>query len=312
MNLEEIKIKIAESFKASTDDGSVGRISYSQYSKYAKCPRSWELAYKLNLRTKDPSIHTLFGTSFHETLQEYLGLYLNSTTDDFKRYDYKDRLKTYMVENYTKDISDTEHYTTPEELNEFWEDGNNIMNELIPNIYTYFDNKRYDLLGIEVPIYRKATELDFDVNMLAYVDIVLYDKIMSNIVLIDIKTSFKGWNKHMRNDMLKQSQLLFYKYYFSKQYGVPYENINVKFLIVTRKLEYGDSRISMFTIPETPNDVDNSLKNLTDFVENSFEKDGSYKENVVYHAISGDRNKNCKYCEFKDREDLCPKKSRIK
>jgi hypothetical protein len=312
MNIEEIKTRIVESYKISVDSGSVGRISYSQYSKYAKCPRSWELAYKENLRTRDPSIHTLFGTSFHETLQEYLGLYMNNSTTTSTGYDYKNRLKTFMVENYTKDVSGIEHFTTPEELNDFWEDGVNIMDELIPNIYSYYDKKRYDLLGVEVPLYMKATELDFDVNMLAYVDIVLYDKLTSSIVLVDIKTSFKGWNKYMRNDVLKQSQLLFYKYYFSKQYGVPYESINVKFMIVTRKLEYGTSRIAMCSIPETANDVDNSLKNLTDFVENSFEKDGSYKENIIYHAISGDRNKNCKYCEFKDREDLCPKKSRIK
>ena len=52
MNIEEIKTRILESYKTSVDSGSVGRISYSQYSKYAKCPRSWELAYKENLRTR--------------------------------------------------------------------------------------------------------------------------------------------------------------------------------------------------------------------------------------------------------------------
>jgi len=309
MNLQEIKDRIEESYKKTVDSGSVGRISYSQYSKYAKCPKSWELAYKENLRTKDPSIHALFGTSFHETLQEYLGLYMSET---HKNYDYKDRLKTYMINNYTKDTSDISHYSNPEELNEFWEDGVTIMDELVPNMYTYFDNKRYQLLGVEVPLYLKAIDLDYDVNMLAYVDIVLYDIVMSSIILVDIKTSVNGWNKHMRSNELKQSQLLFYKYYFSKQYGVPYDSINVKFMIVTRKLEYGTSRISMCTIPETQDNIDNSIKNLTEFIENSFEKDGSYKQNVTYHAISGDRNKNCKYCEFKDREDLCPKKSRIK
>lgn len=309
MNLQEIKSRIEESYKKTVDSDSVGRISYSQYSKYAKCPKSWELAYKENLRTKDPSIHTLFGTSFHETLQEYLGLYMNGT---HKNYDYKDKLKTYMINNYTKDTIDTPHYSNPEELNEFLEDGVTIMDELVPNMYSYFDNKRYQLLGVEVPLYVKAIDLDYDINMLAYVDIVLYDVIMSSIVLVDIKTSVNGWNKHMRSNELKQSQLLFYKYYFSKQYGVSYTNINVKFMIVTRKLEYGNSRISMCTIPETQDSIDNSIKNLTEFIENSFEKDGSYKQNVIHYAISGDRNKNCKYCEFKDREDLCPKKSRIK
>jgi hypothetical protein len=48
------------------------RVSYSQYSMYQKCPKQWELAYIKGLRTFSQSIHTLFGTAFHETLQNYL------------------------------------------------------------------------------------------------------------------------------------------------------------------------------------------------------------------------------------------------
>jgi hypothetical protein len=312
MNIESVKNKIQESFNVVVNSETGGRISYSQFSKYAKCPKSWELAYLKNLRTKDPSIHTVFGTAFHETFQDYLKVYYNKLDNSFKNYKYKDRLKEFIIENYKKDVKDIEHFSTPEELNEFWTDGNVIFEELLPNIGSYFDNNRYDLLGIEVPLYTDASEIDYDVKMLAYIDIVLYDKVMNTVVLVDIKTSFKGWNKYMRNDKLKQAQLLFYKYYFSKQYNVGYENINVKFLIVTRKLDYGDSRVSLFSIAESKEEIENSILELTNFVENCFETDGSYKQNQIYYAVSGDRNKNCKFCEFKDRENLCPKKGRLK
>ena len=48
------------------------KISYSQFSMYSQCPKHWELAYAKNLRTYSQSIHTIFGTAMHETLQHYL------------------------------------------------------------------------------------------------------------------------------------------------------------------------------------------------------------------------------------------------
>ena len=48
------------------------KISYSQYAMYSTCPKHWELAYVKDLRTFSQSIHTIFGTAFHETLQNYL------------------------------------------------------------------------------------------------------------------------------------------------------------------------------------------------------------------------------------------------
>ncbi len=58
----------------------------------------------------------------------------------------------------------------------------------------------------------------------------------NRIVLFDIKTSRSGWNKYQKSDSLKSAQLVAYKTYFSKQFGVPQENIDVEFFIVKRKL----------------------------------------------------------------------------
>ena len=55
------------------------KVSYSQYSMYQKCHKQWDLAYIQGLRTFSQSIHTLFGTAFHETLQTYLTIMLEET-----------------------------------------------------------------------------------------------------------------------------------------------------------------------------------------------------------------------------------------
>jgi hypothetical protein len=311
MDIEKIKEKIKESYDLATESKSGGRISYSQYSKFAKCPKSWELGYAKNLRTKDPSVHTVFGTAFHETVQEYSTKFM-STDDNFIDFNYHSYLRERLLENYIKDKEGIDHFTTPEELHEFWEDGIKTIKEFVDNRHIYIDSKRYDLLGIEVPLFIKAIDEGYDVNMLAFIDIVLYDRYKDVIKLIDIKTSTSGWNNNMRKNKLKQAQLILYKHFFSKSYGVEFEKIELEFLICKRKLDYGTDRVSAFS-PESYGDLMSEvISDLENFVKYCFNADGSYNLNNTYHAISGGRNENCKYCEFKDREDLCPKKERIK
>ena len=47
-------------------------VSYSQFSRYKNCPKSWKLAYIDKETSFDPSIFLIFGTAFHETMQTYL------------------------------------------------------------------------------------------------------------------------------------------------------------------------------------------------------------------------------------------------
>ena len=47
-------------------------VSYSQLSMYQECNYHWYLAYVRGLKSNEKSIHLLFGSSMHSTLQEYL------------------------------------------------------------------------------------------------------------------------------------------------------------------------------------------------------------------------------------------------
>ena len=69
-------------------------VSYSQFSLYAKCPRRWELDYLQNRRVYEQSIHTIFGTAFHTTLQNYLTVMYNESV---KKADEID-LPKYLLE----------------------------------------------------------------------------------------------------------------------------------------------------------------------------------------------------------------------
>jgi len=151
---------------------------------------------------------------------------------------------------------------------------------------------------------------------LGYLDIVIRDKRDNKITIIDIKTSTMGWNKYQKADKVKTSQLVSYKKYFADQYGYDVENIDIKYMIVKRKLVEGamfpQKRITEF-MPASGKPTRNKLtRSIQSFVDLSFHENGDYNLERIYPAVAGKNNKNCKYCEFKDREDLCLKLKRIK
>lgn len=47
-------------------------VSYSQFSMFSNCPRQYKLRYIDKLSKKESSIHLVFGSSMHNTIQHYL------------------------------------------------------------------------------------------------------------------------------------------------------------------------------------------------------------------------------------------------
>ena len=293
------------------------KISYSQYSMYSQCPKHWELAYVKNLRTFSQSIHTVFGTAMHETLQHYLTVMYNDSVKAADAIDIKEYLKDQMYTIYKEAVEKMgEHFSNKFELGEFYEDGVAILDWFKRKRGAYFSRKNEELLGIETPIYHPVNETNDKVMMLGYLDVVIRNKVTDRITIIDIKTSTRGWNKWQKADKTKTSQLVLYKKYFAEQYGFDVEKIDIKYMIVKRKLIEGamfpQKRITEFA-PASGKPTRNKLaRSIQSFVDLSFKADGTYNEDREYPAVAGKNKKNCKYCEFADRLDLCPIKNRIK
>jgi hypothetical protein len=49
----------------------MGKISYSQFSMWDKCPYTWKANYVDKAETFKGNIYTLFGSAIHETIQAY-------------------------------------------------------------------------------------------------------------------------------------------------------------------------------------------------------------------------------------------------
>ena len=310
---------LSQLFRATAPEKKEGEktISYSQFAMWSSCPHKWKLTYIDKHKLGGPSIHTVFGTAFHETLQWYLHTMFNDSVKASDRLNLEECLQEQMTQHYMMAVQDLggEHFSTPQQLQEFYEDGAAILDWFKKHRSAYFTNQGYELLGIEMPLYIQATDKNPKVIMNGFIDIVIRDTKNDRIMIIDIKTSTRGWNEAAKKDKIKASQLVLYKSYFAKQYGYDEEKIDIKYFIVKRKLidgfMYPQKRIQEF-VPASGKPTRNKLlQEIDSFIQAGFNQDGSYKEDGSFPAVGHKGMKNCRYCEFANNEELCPKANRI-
>jgi hypothetical protein len=143
-----------------------------------------------------------------------------------------------------------------------------------------------------------------NITFVGYIDLVLREKETGKIKILDFKTSSNGWNAYQKDDYTKTSQLILYKAFYSKRFGVPLNHIDVEFFILKRKLyaqaNFPQSRIQVFSPPSSNPIVSTVIGDLVTFINESFTAEGTYIENVKnYPKNPGKDKKNCKYCVHK-------------
>jgi hypothetical protein len=294
------------------------KISYSQWSMYERCPMSWKLAYIDGLAPFQASIDTTFGTAFHETFQHFLTVMYTESVKKAENLDFRSILQNKLREEYVRCVADMggEHFSNPLQLAEYLEDGVAILEWFKKRRSAYFSSKGWELVGIELDLCVQASDTNPSVYWYGFIDVIMRHVPTNRIVLYDIKTSRQGWNKYQKADSLKAAQLVAYKNYFSKQFNVPKENIDVEFFIVKRKMiedsMFPQKRIQNFR-PSSGSVTQKKVQRQIDsFVEQCFDQEGNKNAEAKYLAISGKGDKNCKYCFAKELYDVCPKENRIR
>ena len=248
----------------------MGKISYSQFAKWDKCPYTWKLDYVDKQTTFYGNIYTLFGTALHETIQAYLVCYYERTIKEADNLPLKDILQYRMEENYkiSKEQHGDDFEVTLEEMKEFFQDGNNIIDEFLKRKNSYFPKKNTEMLGIEVGL---NYNLPNNLNFVGYMDVVLHNKVTGRVKIIDIKTATMGWNKYMKADKNKTNQLLLYKQFFSKEREIPIDKIDIEYLILKRKLyeniAYPQKRIQVFSPASGKQSINKVITRIQEFME---------------------------------------------
>ena len=282
-------------------------ISYSQLSSFATCEKQWYLTYVKKLAPYQPSIHAVFGTAMHETIQSWLEKMYHDKVKTANEMDLDALLYENMIKAYKgqKAQNSHEHFTNQEEMNMFYLDGKHILNFLKKKRGGYFSTKHTYLAGVETLLYQ---ELRPGVVFKGLIDLVFYNEYLDEWTIMDIKTSTSGWSKFAKNDDKRKSQILLYKEFFSKQFNIPKEKINVEYFILKRKVpreaEFASMqrRVQEFKPGDGPRKMKQAVDLMENFVSKAVDLDGNYIEKEYPTNPSKDA---CRFCAIKEMR-LCP------
>lgn len=282
-------------------------ISYSQLSTFANCQKQWYWTYVKKLAPYQPSIHAVFGTAMHETIQSWLDVLYNDKVKTANEMDLDSMLYDNMIKAYKaqRAMSGHENFSTSDEMQLFWLDGKHILNFLKKKRGGYFTTKGVYLAGIETLLYQ---QLRPGVMFKGFIDLVFYDERVDRWKIVDIKTSTSGWNKFAKNDDKRKSQILLYKEFFSKQFDIPVEKIDVEYFILKRKVpveaEFASmqKRVQEFRPTDGPRKMKQAVNLMENFVHEAVSMDGEYIEKEYPTNPS---KSACMFCGIKKLR-LCP------
>ena len=284
-------------------------LSYSQYSLYTQCNHRWYLDYVKKLKSFQPSVHLTFGTSFHEVLQEYIKTMYEDSAKKADQISIRELLTDRMYANYKEELSKNgnKHFMVIEQFYEFLEDGVVILEWLRRHRGEYFKVQDHELVGIEIPLQQVITEEIPNVLLIGSIDLIIRSKKTGKYYIYDIKTSTHGWNDKDKRDTSKVNQVLFYKRFYSKEFNVAEDDIEVQFFIVRRKLyensDFPIKRVQEYIPTQGKRKVEDAYKSLKEFVLDAFTPQGQYQDKDYPKNLDG-----CKWCPYKERPDLCSKK----
>lgn len=304
MKLTEIEQKVQSHIPLEVNYAFENSVSYSQYSTYNKCNHQWYLKYAKNLAPYEASIYTIFGDAIHETIQHYISILYKESGVKADSIDLIEYFNERFREHYKIEYDKVgQHFSSAIEMKDFFDDGIAILEYFKKHRKNYFSASKMRLLGVELPL---IVKLEKHLYLKGYLDLVLYDETDETVTIFDIKTSTRGWKDGEKKDENKIAQLLLYKEFFSKQYNIDVDKINVQFFIVKRKIyeteDYIIPRIQIFEPAHGKIKRKKTMDSFEKFINECFNTEGKVIEKEYDKSPS---KHNCKYCVFKDKKDLC-------
>jgi hypothetical protein len=283
-------------------------VSYSQYSTWRSCQYQWYLNYAKGNYIFTPSIHTCFGTAIHNTLQSYLEMIFTVSNAQAERKDWVQHFKDTLTEEYKTQLKNNknQHFSSPDELREFFEDGIEIIKSFKKDKSKWFGVRGWELVGIETPIIYPL-EGKTNLYMKGFIDLIMFNHNTGKYFIYDFKTSTRGWTDKEKKDETKTQQILLYKKYFSDLYKVNQDDIEVEFIVLKRKLfespDFVIPRIQGFKPAAGKIKMKKTLDSFNQFLDECFTQDGLFNYSKEYAMNVG---QNCKWCPF-SQNGMCNK-----
>ena len=259
-------------------------ISYSSISTYNKCPKLWELQYLRNAVPFTQNIYTCFGTAMHETIQEWLTVMYHDKVKAANDINLHKLLYANLVKAYKQGLAiNGSHFSTPEELTQFWLDGKHILDYLTKKRAAYFSTKTMMLAGVETLLYQ---EIKPGVMFKGLIDLVFYHPVNDTWTIMDIKTSTSGWRDNQKKNPNLTAQVVLYKDYWGRKNNIKLSNIQCGFVLLKKVKTVGKS-CQLIKVSSGPKTLEKSAKLVSSMIS------------TVSKGMHLKNRDSCMFCEFK-------------
>ena len=265
-------------------------VSYSAISTYNKCPKLWDLQYRQKVVPFVQTIYTCFGTAMHETMQTWLEAMYHDKVKTAMDMNVDQLLYDNMIKAYRsgKAVNGHTHFSSADELTQFWLDGKHIFDFLKKKRAAYFSTKNMMLAGVETLLYQ---EIKPGIMFKGLIDLVFYHPNTDTWTVMDIKTSTSGWRDNQKKNPNLTAQVVLYKEFFARQFGIDKDKIDVEFFIVKRRVpaeaDYAimQRRVQEFRPNAGPRKTKQVLEQMNKYINDVFDEEGNFIDKE-YHCTN--------------------------
>lgn len=263
-------------------------VSYSQFGTFLTCPFKYKLSYIDNIDVSTNNEYNTFGTAMHKTVQDFVSNIYNRELHENSHITNTSRLRKY-IEEISKENNISDQAISA--LENFYFNGIYILKDLYKKRHIYF-SENWQLIDNE---YKLEIELQNNIDLIGYIDTVLYDKKNDEYILYDYKTSLWGWKEYKKKDIITRWQLILYKMFFAQSKNIPLNKIKIAYIILKQNIyknaDFPQSRVSKFEPPSGTQTVNKCFDSFVNFVT-------TIQDDTFIYNKTNDL-KNCKYCPFK-------------
>lgn len=255
------------------------------------CQWKWYRDYLEGRRSKFYGIHMDFGTAMHAAIE------LTKTRKDPKPIvdaliHFEKTFKDLYEKHKGKYEKEKERTADPQF---FLDAGKRILERF----HECKELAEAEVVYNEFKLFEEIARTD-DVQMKfkGYIDMVIKTKDgRGNTILYvcDFKTCSWGWDRDKRQDRELQFQIILYKHFLCKKFGLDPKNVRVAFVLLKKRPRKEDSPVEFFPISAGPVSVQRALDEMNaDISEMAVrEKDTSFKKNRK--ACINDFGDRCPY-----------------
>ena len=261
-------------------------VSFSEIKCWKECSWRHKLVHIDKIDMFEPSPYLDFGTAVHEGCETLLETrkvdkekLLKDITTAWDKHGFGEPEWYEKMPGWYKHAPVEEWCEWAENM---WEDVPKFLDETFPG---------WEAIKAEETLYE-----DIDnsfVKFKGFIDAVIVapdKKGNDKVWIIDWKTSQSyGWRRDKKQDILMTSQLMLYKYFWSRKHNVPLKDIRCGFILLKRGGKPGNM-CELVPVSVGPTSIERSTKIL---------------KNMIKAVSSGFHLKNrnsCKFCQFKDTE----------